>query len=61
MYSKNLLAFVRHLLQNGGVQPNLDDEIIRETILTHKGEVVNKQVRQLLGLKGTPPEVRKEK
>jgi len=51
MYSRNLLSFVRHLVQNGGTQPNLEDEIIRETMLTHKGEVVNQQVRKLLGLK----------
>jgi NAD(P) transhydrogenase subunit alpha len=51
MYSRNLLSFVRHLVQNGGAQPNLEDEIIRETMLTHKGEVVNQQVRKLLGLK----------
>jgi NAD(P) transhydrogenase subunit alpha len=61
MYSRNLLAFVRHLLQNGGVQPNLDDEIIRETMLTHQGAVVNKQIRQLLGLKEIAEEENKER
>jgi NAD(P) transhydrogenase subunit alpha len=61
MYSRNLLAFVRHLIKNGGTEPILDDEIIRETMLTHKGEVVNKQIRQLLGLKETPQEAAKEK
>ncbi len=61
MYSRNLLAFVRHLLQNGGVQPNLDDEIIRETMLTHKGAVVNKQIREMLGLKTIPEEENKER
>ncbi|MFQ6007741.1 MAG: Re/Si-specific NAD(P)(+) transhydrogenase subunit alpha [Candidatus Zixiibacteriota bacterium] len=60
MYSRNMLAFVRHLLHNGGMEPNLDDEIIRETMLTHKGEVINRQVRELLGLKEIPHEVAKE-
>jgi NAD(P) transhydrogenase subunit alpha len=61
MYSRNLLSFVRHLIKNGGTEPILDDEIIRETILTHKGEVVNAQIRQLLGLTVTPQEAAKEK
>jgi NAD(P) transhydrogenase subunit alpha len=61
MYSRNLLAFVRHLIKNGGTEPILDDEIIRETILTHKGEIVNAQIRQLLGLTVTPQEAAKEK
>jgi NAD(P) transhydrogenase subunit alpha len=60
MYSRNMLAFVRHLLQHGGQEPDLNDEIIRDTLLTYRGEVVNNQVRQLLGLQEKPQEVAKE-
>ena len=48
MYARNLLALVRHLLKNGGLDPKLDDEIIRDTILTHRGEIINAQVNELL-------------
>ncbi len=48
MYARNLLALVRHLIKNGGLEPNVEDEIIRDTILTHKGDVVNSQVKELL-------------
>jgi NAD(P) transhydrogenase subunit alpha len=61
MYSRNLLSFVRHLLQNGGLTPNTEDEIIRDTMLTHQGEVVNKQVRELLGLETSPRKMSQEK
>jgi hypothetical protein len=32
------------------VRPPEDDEIIRETLLTRDGEVVNTRVREMLGL-----------
>lgn len=48
MYARNLLALVRHLLKNGGLNPDRDDEIIRDTILTEKGNIVNKQISELL-------------
>lgn len=50
MYARNLTAFLQNLLTNGELQLNLEDEIIRDTVLTHAGEVVNARVRQLLGL-----------
>jgi NAD(P) transhydrogenase subunit alpha len=51
MYSRNVLSLVRHILKNGGMQPNRDDEIIKGTMLTFGGKVVNEQVRELTGKK----------
>ncbi len=51
MYSRNVLSLVRHILKNGGMQPNRDDEIIKGTMLTFDGQVVNEQVRELTGNK----------
>jgi NAD(P) transhydrogenase subunit alpha len=53
MYSKNITTFLLHLLgKDGAKQPRLplstDDEITRETLLTHGGEVVHPRVRELL-------------
>lgn len=45
MYAKNLVAFLSHLVKDGAVRTDPDDEIIRETMVTHKGEVVNARVR----------------
>ena len=46
MYSRNLSAFLLHLTKEGKLQLNLDDEIIRETLLTRGGEAANPRVRE---------------
>ena len=53
LYAKNISNFVLHLLKNGQMQLNMDDEITRETMVTRGGEVVHPRVRQLFGLKST--------
>jgi H+-translocating NAD(P) transhydrogenase subunit alpha len=50
MYSKNISAFLLHLVKDGKVQLNLQDEIIRETLLTQGGEVVHGRVREFFSL-----------
>jgi H+-translocating NAD(P) transhydrogenase subunit alpha len=50
MYSRNLSAFLLHLVKDGRLQLNLEDEIIRETLLTREGEVVNARVREFFSL-----------
>jgi NAD(P) transhydrogenase subunit alpha len=52
MYAKNIAAFLQNLVKDGQVRLNLEDEIIRDTLVAHKGEVVNPQVRELLGQSG---------
>ncbi len=50
MYAKNLTAFLLHLSREGKLQFNLDDEIIRDTLLTRGGEIVNPRVREFFTL-----------
>lgn len=50
MYARNVSAFLLHLAKEGKVQLNLNDEIIRETLVTQAGEVVNARVREFFGL-----------
>ncbi len=50
MYANNLAAFLQNLVPDGEMRLNLEDPIIRDTLVTHKGEVVNAQVRELLGM-----------
>lgn len=49
MFSRNLTAFLLHLRQQGLPGLDLKDEIIRETLVTCSGEVVNHLVRDRLG------------
>ena len=50
LYARNISAFLAHLVREGKVQINLEDEIIRETLLTRDGEIVNKRVREFFKL-----------
>lgn len=46
MYAKNLTNFLTHLVKDGKMQLNMEDEITRETLVTRGGEVVNPRVRE---------------
>lgn len=50
MYARNVSAFLLHLVKDGKLQLDLEDEIIRETLLTRSGEVVNQRVREFFSL-----------
>jgi len=50
MYARNLTSFLTNLVKDGKLRPPESDEIIRETLLTESGEVVNPRVREILGL-----------
>jgi NAD(P) transhydrogenase subunit alpha len=50
MYARNLTSFLLHLTKEGKLQLNLQDEIMRETLLTHEGEIVNARVREFFKL-----------
>ena len=50
MYARNVTAFIVHILKDGKVRLDRDDEIIRETLLTSGGEVVNDRVREFFSL-----------
>ncbi len=50
MYARNVTAFLLHLIREQKLQLNLDDEIIRETLVTHGGSIVNQRVREVFGL-----------
>lgn len=50
LYGRNVSAFLQHLVKDGKLQLDLNDEIIRETMVVHEGEVVNARVREFFGL-----------
>jgi len=50
MYARNVSAFLLHMAKDGKLHLDRDDEIIRETLLTHGGEVVNARVREFFSL-----------
>jgi NAD(P) transhydrogenase subunit alpha len=50
MYARNLSAFLLHLIQDGKLRLNLEDEIIRSTLVTRQSEIVNPRVREFYKL-----------
>ena len=50
MYAKNLTTFLQNLVKEGKVRPPESDEIIRDTLLTQSGEVVNARARESMGM-----------
>lgn len=49
MFSKNVVALVRHLVKDGALQLDLADEITKGALVAHGGAVVNEAVKAKLG------------
>jgi NAD(P) transhydrogenase subunit alpha len=50
MYAKNITTFLLHLVKEGKLRLDATDEIIRDTLLTDGGEIVNKRLREVYSL-----------
>ena len=48
MYGSNVTSFLKLLIKDGAINLNLDDEIIRETLVTHDHKVVHARVSEIL-------------
>ncbi len=48
MFSKNITTFLTPMIKSGSLKIDTADEIIRDTLVTRNGEVVNDRVRELL-------------
>ena len=46
MYARNLATFILHLLKDGKLVLDLEDEITRETLITRDGDIVNPRARE---------------
>ena len=53
MFSRNMEKFLAHILRDGLLRLDFDDEITRRCVVTHDGEVLGAELRQALAsLKG---------
>ena len=50
MYSKNITTLLLHMIEDGEIKLDSDDEIISATLVTRDGQVVHPAVRDALGL-----------
>jgi NAD(P) transhydrogenase subunit alpha len=49
MYAKNIATFLKYLVKDGKVSVDGADEIVRETLVTHAGQVVHPRVLETVG------------
>ncbi len=50
LYSHNMLHYVTNLFKKGPGTIDLDDEICRESLITHQGRIVHEGTRKAMGL-----------
>src|ERR1700721_2034022 len=55
MYARNVSTFLLYMVKEGKLQLNLQDEIVRETMITNGGEVVNARVREFFKMPALAP------
>ncbi len=56
MYARNLMTFLTYMVKDGKPQLNMQDEIIRETMITSGGEIINPRIRDFFKLPPLPPQ-----
>ena len=55
MYARNLTTYLTYMVKDGKLQMNLQDEIVRETLVTSGGEIVNVRAREFFKLPALAP------
>ena len=49
MYARNIATFLAHLVKDGRLALDREDEIVRETLVTYQGKVVHPRVLEAMG------------
>jgi len=55
MYARNVTTFLTYMVKDGKLQVNPQDEIVRETLVTSGGDIVNTRVREFFKLPALAP------
>lgn len=50
MYARNLTNFLLNMVKDGKLHLNMEDEIVRGTLVTEGGEIVNPRIREFFSL-----------
>jgi proton-translocating NAD(P)+ transhydrogenase subunit alpha len=48
MYSKNILTFFASVVKDGKIAIDLGDEVVRDTLVTRDGQIVNERIKSLI-------------
>jgi len=50
MFAKNITTLLMLMIKDGELHLDMEDEVIRETVVAHEGQIGNPRVREALGL-----------
>jgi NAD(P) transhydrogenase subunit alpha len=50
LYARNVTSLLLHLLRDGELRLDFEDEITKGCCVTHGGEIVNERARLMMGL-----------
>lgn len=50
MYSRNIYEFLKEFVSKNEIKLDLNNEIVKETLIVYNSEIINKDVRKALGL-----------
>jgi H+-translocating NAD(P) transhydrogenase subunit alpha len=48
LYSKNILALLQHISKEGNVVLNTEDEIVKGSLITYKGELIHERTKEII-------------
>ncbi|ADM27818.1 NAD(P)(+) transhydrogenase (AB-specific) [Ignisphaera aggregans DSM 17230] len=51
LYSRNLANFLLYISKGGAINIDISDEIISDTLIMYKGEIVSKKFKELIGVR----------
>ncbi len=55
MFSKNIITFLKEMTQDGALAVDMENEVLKGTLLTRDGEVVHPRILELLGSSAGAP------
>lgn len=48
MYSKNIFSLIQHISKEGKIELKLEDEIVKGSLITLNGEIVNQRIKEIV-------------
>lgn len=48
MYSKNIFSLIQHISKKGKIELKLEDEIVKGSLITLNGEIVNQRIKEIV-------------
>jgi len=48
MYSKNILSLIQHISKEGKIELKLEDEIVKDSLITFNGEIFNQRIKEIV-------------